>query len=99
MPRSVFLGRPLPGPGEPLWTEDDRSWALALLLVEAEVCRGCGHPLDESTDPEQEFGWAAEVIRCHACATAARTAQAFEKGGGDPHGANVHVHRRKGDRS
>jgi hypothetical protein len=95
VPRSVFLGRPLPGPGEALWTEEDRAWALALLAVEDEACRGCGQPLDQSTDPALEEAWTAEVIRCHACAAAGRHAEQFQKAGGEPHGANVHVHRRK----
>jgi hypothetical protein len=88
----------MPDPGEPLWTDDDRAWALALLEVEAEVCRGCGQPLAESTDPALEEAWTAEVIRCHACATGGRKAEAFQKSGGDAHGANVHVHRREARR-
>lgn len=90
----MFLGRPVPGPGESLWTDDDRAWALALLQVEAETCAGCGQPLGETTDPALEEAWRAEVIRCHACATASRQAEAFQTGGGSPHGAHVTVHRR-----
>ncbi|MFD0570132.1 hypothetical protein ACFQ0T_14025 [Kitasatospora gansuensis] len=62
----------MPGPGEALWTAEDRAWALALLEVEAQACSGCGHPLAETLDPELEDRWAAEALRCHACATAAR---------------------------
>ncbi|MFD5081856.1 hypothetical protein ACFWOG_04340 [Kitasatospora sp. NPDC058406] len=92
----MFLGR-APGPGEALWTDSDRAWALALLQVEDETCRGCGQPLGESTSPELEEGWTAEVIRCHACTTAAYTTRAFQKDG-DSDGVHVHVHRKEGRR-
>lgn len=85
----------MPRPGEVLWTDEDREWALALLQVEAELCRGCGQPIGESTDPALEELWRAEVIRCHACATAGRHIESWQKEGGDAHGANVHVIRRE----
>ena len=44
----MFLGRVV-GEGEPLWLEDDRAWAMALLEVEADTCSGCGNPLSETT--------------------------------------------------
>lgn len=90
----MFLGR-IPEPGESLWTDDDRAWAMALLSVEAEVCKGCGQPLYESTDQALEEGWQAEVIKCHACAIAGRHMESWQHAGGDPHGANVHVKRRE----
>jgi hypothetical protein len=95
VPRSLFLGRPLPGPGEPLWTEDDRAWALALLQVEAEACTGCGQILADSTNPDSEGRWTAEVLRCHACTTAAHHAEKFQQAGGDGHGAHVRVYRKE----
>lgn len=91
----MFLGAPLPGPGDVLWTEEDRAWALALLKVEAESCRGCGQPLGDSTAPELEEAWRAEVIKCHACATAGHHLESWQKQGGDTHGASVHVTRRE----
>lgn len=41
--------------------------ARALLLHEAELCGGCGHPISETGDPDRE-GWydAVEVV-CAAC--------------------------------
>ena len=58
----------MPAPGEPLWLDEDRAWALALTLEENEVCGGCGQPLAECTDPRNEFGvYQASVWRCHAC--------------------------------
>lgn len=47
MPRSVFLGRSV-GEGEPLWLDDDRAWAMALMQVEADTCSGCGQPRSET---------------------------------------------------
>jgi hypothetical protein len=97
VPRSIFLGRPQPAPGEALWTDEDRAWALALLQVEAEVCGGCHQQLSESTDEALEEAWQAEVVLCHACATAGRHAERWRKENGDgpAHGAGVRVTRRK----
>lgn len=89
------MGRPLPGPGEVLWTDEDRAWALALQQVEAETCSGCGQALAEGLDPELEEHWRAEVLRCHACATGARHVDGWQHGGGDTRGAQVRVSRRE----
>jgi hypothetical protein len=62
----VFLGRVVKR-GEPLWTDEDRAWALALVMEEAEVCPGCGQPIAECTDPQNEFVYQATSWRCHAC--------------------------------
>lgn len=83
----------MPGPGEPLWLEDDRAWALALLQAEAEQCPDCGKPWHEASDPELEFGWRAEIARCHACAAAHRAVRQHEKAGGDSRGLHVSVTR------
>jgi len=69
----VFLGR-VPVPGEPLWTDEDRGWAIALLEYEADICSGCGQPRSESMDPENEFRYRPTVLRCHACKTVADAA-------------------------
>lgn len=67
MPRSIFLGRPWPEPGEPLWTDEDRAWAIALIFEESEVCPGCGQPISECIDPRNEFAYTVTSWRCHAC--------------------------------
>lgn len=87
VPRSLFLGAPLPAPGEPLWTEEDRDWALALIALEADRCGGCGQPRSESTHSRNEFAYTAEPQRCHACAAMEKAARTF---GGDspPVGTN-----------
>lgn len=78
VPRSIFLGRPLPGPGEPLWQPEDRWWALALLEAEAGLCRDCGHPTAETTDRDAEYAYDADVLRCHGCAAGARRIGALQ---------------------
>lgn len=50
------------------WDDENRAWAIALLQVEADTCRGCGEPLSESTHPDAEDGYAVDLpTRCHAC--------------------------------
>ncbi|MFE6866007.1 hypothetical protein ACFVFS_05585 [Kitasatospora sp. NPDC057692] len=88
----------MPRPGEPLWTDEDRAWALALLAVEAETCSGCGHPLADTLDVDLEDHWRAEVLRCHACATGARHVDGWRDAGGDTRGAQVRVTRKEVDR-
>lgn len=99
MPRSIFLGRPLPQPGEPLWTDEDRGWAYALMEVEADVCPDCRQQWSKATDPAGEGQWNASVIRCHACAAAAQVTGRFERDGGDMRGLHVHVTPRSGPQS
>ena len=94
MPRSIFLGRPWPQPGEPLWLPDDRDWAYALAEVEADACPDCGKPWSEASDPDLEYGWQATIARCHACAAGHRTIARFEAEGGDTRGLHVLVTRR-----
>lgn len=63
-------------PGDPLWTQDDTDLAVALTDLESGRCSGCGHPRTETMSPESEFGWRAEALRCHSCATRERAARA-----------------------
>ena len=86
----------MPGPGEPLWLDDDRDWVLALLDLEADACSGCGQPRSESMDRDGEFAYVAEPIRCHACAALARASRDFTESNptaGD--GLNFTVRRRE----
>jgi hypothetical protein len=71
----VFLGR-VPAVGEPLWTDDDRDWAMALLAYEAELCE-CGQPRSESMNPDSEGAYVAEPLACHACRAIARSGEPF----------------------
>lgn len=55
MPRSIFLGRPWPEPGEPLFTEEDTAWAVALAEEERDTCPACGYPKSVCRDPAYQF--------------------------------------------
>lgn len=91
----MFLGR-VPTAGEPVWTEEDRQWAIALLTVEADTCSGCGQPRSETTVTAAEFGYVAEAIRCHGCAAVAKASDVFAAPGADPRGLFIGVTRREG---
>ena len=92
MPPSVLRGRV----DDPLtWTQEDTDLAVALAEIEAERCSGCGHPVTDTMDPDLEFEWEAEALRCHSCAARDRAA---EKAG--DMGAGVRwltTRRRRGD--
>jgi hypothetical protein len=65
---------------EPVWTDEDRDWALADLQDQASRCpNGCGLPLEETTSPDNEGAYVAlEPVRCHACAPVTRKKQSIE---------------------
>ena len=53
---------------EPGWSMDETGLAMALLDYEAGLCKGCGHPLEETTAPDAEEGYDVGVsARCHCC--------------------------------
>ncbi|MFG2400776.1 hypothetical protein [Streptomyces lydicus] len=88
------MGRPMPGPGEVLWTDEDRAWALALAEVERDCCPDCGQPWTEAADEKNEFAYKAELLRCHACATGARESHRYQRAGGDDRGIHVSITKR-----
>ncbi|HEY5834977.1 hypothetical protein [Streptomyces sp.] len=94
MPRSIFMGRGTPAPGEPLWLPEDRAWALALLQVEAESCPECGQPWAESAAPENEEAYRAEIHRCWACSAGAQAVEQHQQGRGSLAGAHVMIRKR-----
>jgi hypothetical protein len=79
----------VPQPGEALWTDEDRAWALALLQVEADSCPDCGQPWSETSDIDNEYQYRAELHRCHACAAGAKAVSRFQKDRGDMSGLHV----------
>lgn len=94
MPPSVLLGRVV-APGAPLWTQVDTDLAVALAEIDADRCPGCGHQRTESMDPDHEYAFAADPLRCHACATRERTAKGnVDAGGWDDAGIQWIVTRR-----
>jgi hypothetical protein len=78
--------------GEPLWTDEDRDYALALLAVEADRCDGCGHQRSESMAFESDSGYHAEKIRCHACKA---IAEASERWADDSKGLFINLSKVK----
>lgn len=94
-PRSVFLGRPMPGPGEPLWLAEDRWWAMALLAVEADTCNSCGQSLTLSTHLDGEGAFNSELVTCHGCRAAAMRVKAKQDEGAQMDGAQVRVWQRE----
>lgn len=91
----MFLGRVV-AEGEPLFLPEDRDWALALLVVEADTCQGCGQALGQSMSLAGEDAYDATVIPCHGCRAAARRVQAHAEGNGDSRGLFVQVTKRGG---
>ncbi|MFJ2631056.1 hypothetical protein ACIO6U_03705 [Streptomyces sp. NPDC087422] len=84
----------MPAPGEPLWTDEDRAWALALAQVEADVCPDCGHPWSETTAAAAEERYTAEVVRCHACTAGAQRVAAHQKNNGNTTAMHVLIQKR-----
>lgn len=76
----MFLGRVV-AKGEPLWLDEDRDWALALLEVEADRCDGCGQQRSESMSIEADSGYRAEKARCHSCKAIAEASERWADDG------------------
>ena len=72
------------------WPDHDRDLAVAWVEYDHDTCSGCGHPLSETTDPQNTFAYQAEPIRCHACAAAERGTKDVD----DTAGLRVRVVRR-----
>lgn len=62
----------MPGPGEPLWTGEDRDKALAFELTQREACPSCGMRsedfYDEKGHPHDPPLYEPVVKRCEGCA-------------------------------
>lgn len=62
----MFTGRPLPAPGEPLFTPQDTAAAVALAREEADVCPSCGHLKSFCRDPQNQFAFEGNEEMCFA---------------------------------
>ena len=61
----MFRGERRPGQA---WTAKDRTVALGLAVYEAGLCKGCGHPLDDTyTEGAERAYEVPPPHRCHAC--------------------------------
>lgn len=52
---------------EPLWTDEDRGYLLALLEERADTCPGCGQPNSECRDQSSIGQWQVVSQKCWAC--------------------------------
>ncbi len=75
MPHSIFLGRPVPRAGEPMWLEDDQDKVLAYLATKAEDCPDCGTREADWVDGDGHHldrpAWDVTTRRCYGCAAMA----------------------------
>lgn len=90
------MGRPLPGPGEPLFTEDDTQALLDFMEEERLKCSGCGMPRDETMLKEAQGTFKARALKCHACAERDRKLTEYTSGPHDASGLVVSIERRDG---
>lgn len=56
----------MPQPGEPLFTDEDTAYAIALAEEEAATCPSCGLLKVVCRDPAYQFGFEAQQEQCHA---------------------------------
>lgn len=58
----------------------DRILALALEEYESGLCSGCGLPVHETYDPDNERAFEAALpVRCHACTTRDKRAAEYDE--------------------
>ncbi|MGH9003942.1 MAG: hypothetical protein ACRDYV_12515 [Acidimicrobiia bacterium] len=82
----------MPAPGEPVWTDEDRGYALAWAEEQADRCPGCAQPFAEAMAKANQFGYRAQIVRCHACAAKDREAASFTRAeGADTAGLQVQL--------
>ncbi|MFI7630275.1 hypothetical protein [Microbispora rosea] len=81
-----------------LWTEEDLGWAMGERANAAALCPGgCGHPLEESTDPKLKGEWDAPLPTvCFACQTLEKRKAEYQGEDIDP-GHLFHVRRKPPD--
>lgn len=77
----------------PPWDLADVALVLALEVVEAETCSGCGHPMAESMAKANEFRYTAGLpIRCHACTALGQASDALPDYTPQPQALRFGVH-------
>lgn len=86
----MFTGRVVL-PGEPLWTEEDVDYALAWQREQNALCKGCGHPVDETGDKVNTMLYAAEETWCQGCAVIEWRRKALSDSDIDLSGVRLHV--------
>lgn len=92
---SIFRGRGWPKPGEPLWLEDDRRWALAEQYDQA-VRLPCGCYEDDVSGPENEDRFTATPRVCHRHRAAGEASEHRSKSETDSmHGVWFQIEKRE----
>jgi hypothetical protein len=71
VPRSILLGRPWPQPGEPLFTDEDTAYVIALAQEKRDHCPSCGLLKAVCRHPDYQFAFEVEQDQCHATAALA----------------------------
>lgn len=51
-----------------MWSDQDRTIAMAWFAYQDGLCTGCGVARDEGWTLEAEGQWVGEVLHCHVCA-------------------------------
>lgn len=67
---------------------------MALTIVEADSCPGCGHPWAECSDLQNEDNYVAELQLCHACRAGAKRVTAHTERNGTTDGLHVLITKR-----
>lgn len=63
---------------DPEWDEESQALAVALAAYEADLCPGCQQPLSETTLPEREGQYVAQLaVRCHRCTASSIGAEKY----------------------
>jgi hypothetical protein len=65
------------------WDETQQAYILALAAYRRRICGGCGGDLEETTAPENEDRYKAELpLQCHRCKEFARVQERYRD---EPH--------------
>jgi len=76
------------------WTDQDRTWALALAEVEDSECPDCHQPLAEAMDASVPWE-SPPPARCHSCTAVAERSRAYHD---TPHAHALRFTVTRGDR-
>lgn len=74
-------GRTVTGMMASPWSDIDVAAALAVQQADDAECPGCGGDLEVTTDPDLQFDWRAETVRCHNCKARHDEAQGADQAG------------------
>lgn len=66
MPLSIFQGAPWPPGGEPLFTQEDHDWFVALAEERRDTCPSCGLLKVVCRDKARQFDFTIAEEQCHA---------------------------------